>query len=200
VLLSWSTYVALGDSLTAGRGDEGRDGRPVGWAQRLADILSVRTTVRCRLINLAADGANVSQVLSKQLPGVAACRPDLVSVTVGLNDIRVRSFDEMNFKAELGQLFEALAATQATLLTCTLPDLTSVMTLSADLTDVVRERIRLASDIIREQAESYGAVCLDAWAMPAAADPEMYGPDRVHPNARGHQFIAAACADKLAPR
>jgi lysophospholipase L1-like esterase len=200
LLLSWSTYVAIGDSLTAGRGDEGRDGRPVGWAQRLADVLSVRTGVRCRLINMAVEAATVSQVRRKQLPGVAACRPDLVSVTAGINDVRARGFDEMDFKAELGQLFEALAATQATLLTCTLPDLTAVMNLSPDLTDIVRERLRLASDIIREQAESYGAVCLDLWAMPAAADPELYGPDRVHPGSRGHQFIAAACADKLAPR
>jgi len=198
--LSWSTYVALGDSLTAGRGDEGRDGRPVGWAQRLADILSVRTTVRCRLINLAVDGATVGQVLAKQLPGVSACRPDLVSVTVGMNDIRSRGFDEMGFKAGLGQLLEALAATQATLLTCTLPDLAAVLQLSPELTDMVRERTRLASAIIREQAKSYGALCLDAWAMPAAADPDLYGPDRIHPNARGHQFIAAACADQLAPR
>ena len=198
--MSWSTYVALGDSLTAGRGDEGRDGRPVGWAQRLADILSVRTTVRCRLINLAVDGATVGQVLAKQLPGVSACRPDLVSVTVGMNDIRSRGFDEMGFKAGLGQLLEALAATQATLLTCTLPDLAAVLQLSPELTDMVRERTRLASAIIREQAKSYGALCLDAWAMPAAADPDLYGPDRMHPNARGHQFIAAACADQLAPR
>ncbi|HTS98258.1 MAG TPA: SGNH/GDSL hydrolase family protein [Streptosporangiaceae bacterium] len=198
--MSWSTYVALGDSLTAGRGDEGRDGRPVGWAQRLADILSVRTTVRCRLINLAVDGATVGQVLAKQLPGVSACRPDLVSVTVGMNDIRSRGFDEMGFKAGLGQLLEALAATQATLLTCTLPDLAAVLQLSPELTDMVRERTRLASAIIREQAKSYGALCLDAWAMPAAADPDLYGPDRIHPNARGHQFIAAACADQLAPR
>jgi phosphatidylinositol alpha 1,6-mannosyltransferase len=139
-------------------------------------------------------------VRGKQLPGVAACRPDLVSVTVGMNDVRARGFDEMNFKAELGQLFEALAATQATLLACTLPDITAVMRLSPELTDVVRERLRLASDIIREQAESYGALCVDAWAMPEAADPELYGPDHVHLGSRGHQLMAAACADKLAPR
>jgi lysophospholipase L1-like esterase len=198
--LSWSTYVALGDSLTAGRGDEGRDGRPVGWAQRLADVLSVRTAVRCRLINLAVDSATVGQVLDKQLPAVSACRPDLVSVTVGMNDVRVRGFDELSFKAGLGQLLEALAATQATVLTCTLPDVTTVMALSPELAEVARERLRLASDIIREQAESYGAVCVDAWAMPAAADPELYAPDHLHPNGRGHQFLAAACADQLAPR
>jgi lysophospholipase L1-like esterase len=198
--VAWSTYVAIGDSLTAGRGDEGRDGRPIGWAQRLADILSVRTTQRCSLTNLAVDGAGVHDVLSKQLPAVAARKPDLVSVTVGINDIRRRDFDELSFKADLGQLFEALAATQATLLTCTLPDLTVIMLLSQELREVVRERMRLASDIIREQAESYGAVCLDAWSLPGVTDPELYGPDRLHPNSRGHQLIAAACADKLAPR
>jgi lysophospholipase L1-like esterase len=198
--LNWSTYVALGDSLTAGRGDEGRDGRPIGWAQRLADVLSVRTTVRCRLINLAVDGATVGQVLAKQLPAVAACQPDLVSVTVGMNDIRVRGFDELSFKADLGQLLESLAATQATLLTCTLPDITAIMALSPDLAEVARDRLRLASDIIREQAQSYGARCLDAWAMPDVADPDLYAPDRVHLNSRGHQLMAAACADLLAPR
>jgi lysophospholipase L1-like esterase len=198
--LSWSTYVALGDSLTAGTGDEGRDGRPVGFAQRLADVLSVRTAVRCRLINLAVDGATAGQVLRKQLPAVTACRPDLVSVTVGMNDVRARSFDELRFKADLGQLLEALAATQATVLTCTLPDVTAVMALSPELAEVARERLRLASDIIREQAESHGALCVDAWAMPEAADPELYGPDHMHLGSRGHQLMAAACADKLAPR
>ena len=198
--MAWSTYVAIGDSLTAGRGDEGRDGRPIGWAQRLADILGVRTTVRCSLTNLAVDGATVHEVLSKQLPAVAARKPDLVSLTVGINDIRRRDFDELSFKADLGQLFEALAATQATLLTCTLPDLSVIMSLSQELQEVVRERMRLASDIIREQAESYGAVCLDAWSLPGVTDPDLYAPDRLHPNSKGHQFIAAACADKLAPR
>jgi lysophospholipase L1-like esterase len=198
--LTWSTYVALGDSLTAGTGDAGRDGRPVGWAQRLADVLSVRTGARCRLTNLAVDGATVRQVLSEQLPAAAAMRPDLVSVTMGMNDIRARSFDELNFKSGLGQLLEGLAATEATILTCTLPDITTIMGLSPEMTEIARERMRLASDIIREQAESYGAICLDAWSLPGITDPDLYAPDRVHPNGRGHQLMAAAFADKLAPR
>jgi lysophospholipase L1-like esterase len=198
--LTWSTYVAVGDSLTAGTGDAGRDGLRIGWAQRLADILSVRTAVRCRLTNLAVDNATVSQVFSGQLPAAAAARPDLLSLTVGMNDIRTRRFDELKFKAGLGQLLEALAATEATILTSTLPDITAVMGLSPEMGEVARERTRLASDIIREQAESYGAICLDAWAMPDLADVDLYGPDRVHPNGRGHQLIAAAFADKLAPR
>jgi lysophospholipase L1-like esterase len=198
--LTWSTYVALGDSLTAGRGDEGRDGRPVGWAQRLADILSVRTAVRCTLTKLAVDRATVSQVLRDQLPAAVAAEPDLVSVTVGMNDIRARGFDELKFKVSLGQLLEGLAATEATILTCTLPNIATLMPLSPDMVGTVRERMRLASDIIREQAQSYGAICLDAWSDPAVAEPDLYSPDRIHPNSRGHQLMAAAFADKVAPR
>jgi lysophospholipase L1-like esterase len=198
--LSWSNFVALGDSLTAGKGDAGPGGHPVGWAQRLADVLSVRTAVRCTLTNMADERATVSSVLKEQLPKVAAAEPDLVSVTVGMNDIRARGFDEMTFKSELGQLLEGLAATKAKVLTCTLPNIAAIMPLPPDLTEIARERMRLASDIIREQAESYHAVCLDAWSLPGISDPELYSADKMHPNGKGHQFIAAAFADKLAPR
>lgn len=198
--MAWPTYVALGDSLTSGAGDTGPDGRRVGWAQRLADILSVRTAAPCKLTNLAADGATVSQVLSEQLPAATAARPALISVTVGMDDIRARGFDELSFKAALGQLLEALAATGATVLTCTIPDITAIMTLSPEMAELARERMRLACDIIREQAESCHAVCLDTGSLPGLTDPGRYSPDRVHPNGRGHQLIAAAFADKLAPR
>lgn len=200
VLLSWSNFVALGDSLTAGKGDAGPGGHPVGWAQRLADVLSVRTAVRCTLTNMAEDRATVSSVLKEQLPKVAPVQPDLVSVTVGMNDIRARGFDEMAFKSELGQLLEGLAGTKAKVLTCTLPNIAAIMPLPPELTEIARERMRLASDIIREQAESYEAVCLDAWSLPGISDPELYSADRMHPNGKGHQLIAAAFADKLAPR
>ncbi len=198
--MSWSNFVALGDSLTAGKGDAGPGGHPVGWAQRLADVLSVRTAVRCTLTNMAEDRATVSSVLKEQLPKVAAAEPDLVSVTVGMNDIRARGFDEMAFKSELGQLLEGLAGTKAKVLTCTLPNIAAIMPLPPELTEIARERMRLASDIIREQADSYEAVCLDAWSLPGISDPELYSADRMHPNGKGHQFIAAAFADKLAPR
>ena len=39
-----------------------------------------------------------------------------------------------------------------------------------------------------------------AYLLPGLTDPELYSPDRMHPNGKGHQFIAAAFADKLAPR
>jgi lysophospholipase L1-like esterase len=195
--LGWGSYVAVGDSLTAGRDDHGPGGARIGWARRLAGILSARTAVPCALTNLAADGASAGVVLERQLPGVARLAPDLASVTVGMNDIRDPGFTGARFAAELGRLLDGLAATGATVLTCTLPDIAAIMPLPAHLVDLARQRMRQASDIIREQAAARGVVCLDVWAMPGAADPGLFGPDRIHPNASGHQLMADAFAALL---
>jgi lysophospholipase L1-like esterase len=195
--LNWSNYVALGDSLTAGRDDHGPGGVRVGWARRLADTLSARTAVPCVLTNLAADGAGLAAVLERQLPSVAPIGPDLVSVTVGMNDVRDPAFSQESFAAGLGRLLDGLTATGATVLTCTLLDIAAVISLPADLVDIARWRMRRVSDIIREQAACRGAVCLDIWAMPGAADPDLFGPDRIHPNASGHRLMAGAFADLL---
>src|SRR5947209_18150564 len=189
---SWPRYAALGDSLTAGRDDHGPGGVRIGWARRLAGMLGERTGVPCTLTNLAADGASVGVVLARQLPAVGAGWPDLVSVTVGMNDIRDPGFRPERFAAGLGTLLDGLAVTGATVLTCTLPDIAGIMPLPAGVVGVARQRLRQASDIIREQAAHRGAICLDAWAMPEAADPALFGPDRIHPNASGHQLIADA--------
>jgi lysophospholipase L1-like esterase len=196
-VLSWTSYVAVGDSLTAGRDDAGADGVRIGWARRLAGLLSARTGVPCGLVNLAADGAGVTAVLERQLPSVAPLGPDLVSFTVGMNDIRNPEFSEAGFAAGLERLLDGLTATGATVLTCTLPDIAAAIPLPAGLVEVARQRMRAASRIIREQALRRGVVCLDLWAMPEACDPGLFGPDRIHPNASGHRLMAATVADLL---
>jgi lysophospholipase L1-like esterase len=199
-VLNWSNYVALGDSLTAGRDDQGPGGARIGWARRLAGILAERTETPCALTNLAADGVSVSWVTEYQLPSVARLRPDLVSVTVGMNDIRDPDFSPDRFAAEVGRLLDGLVRTGATVLTCTLPDIAGILPLPAGLVELARLRMRQASDAIREAAAARGALCLDAWSMPGAADPGLFGPDRIHPNASGHQLLATACADLLLAR
>ena len=186
----WPNYVALGDSLTAGRDDYGTEGGRIGWARRLAAILGTRTGVPCSL-------TNVDVVLEWQLPVAARLGPDLVSVTVGVNDIRDPGFGADRFAAGVGRVLDGLTVTGATILTCTLPDIAGIMSLPEDLVGPARQLMRQASDIIRDQAAAHGALCLDIWATPTAADPRLFGSDRIHPNASGHQLLAAACADLL---
>src|ERR1041384_4345200 len=129
---SWPRYVALGDSLTAGRDDIGAGGVRIGGAGRLGGMGGGRAGVPCALTNLARDGASVEAVLAWQLPSlepataVEAWRPDLVSVTVGMNDIRDPGFEPGRFAAAVGTLLDGLAGTGATVLTCTLPDIAGI--------------------------------------------------------------------------
>jgi lysophospholipase L1-like esterase len=175
-------------------------------------MLGERTGVPCALTNLAADGASVDVVLAGQLPAVVRHGseehegpgrhggPDLVSVTVGMNDIRDPGFGAERFAAGLGTLLDGLTGTGATVLTCTLPDIAGIMPLPAGVVEVARQRLRQASEVIREAAARRGVICLDVWAMPEAADPGLFGPDRIHPNARGHQVIADAFVTLLLER
>jgi lysophospholipase L1-like esterase len=201
--MAWRAYAALGDSLTAGRDDTGPGGSRIGWARRLAGLLAARTGTPCAVAVLAADGASVTDILRDQVPRLAGpgpagdSGPDLVSVTAGMNDIRVPGFREADFAAGLGRLLDGLAATGATVLTCTLPDITPHLPLPAEHAAPARQRMRQASDVIREQSARCGAVCLDLWARPGADDPALFGPDRIHPNAAGHQLLATAFADLL---
>lgn len=190
--MAWSTFVALGDSLSAGRGDPDVDGRLMGWPVRLSDLLG------CSLTNLAADRATTTQVLSEQLPALGAFEPDLVSVTVGMNDIRAPEFTGEAFAAELRRIFDGLDATGATLLTCTLPDIAERLPVDPALVPLVRERMGEVSEIIRAEAAGRGALCVDSWVRPEVADPAIYSEDRLHLNGRGHQLLAGAFAELLA--
>ncbi len=140
--MAWPTYLALGDSLSTGRGDTGSDGRRIGWTRRLAGLLTERTAVPCALTNLAVDGAAVPGILDTQLPAVCGSRPDLASVTVGMNDIRARDFDPRVFADGLRRLLDGLAGTGATVLTCTLPDIAGIISLPPDLVGIARQRMR----------------------------------------------------------
>ncbi|MBO0837226.1 MAG: hypothetical protein J2P28_17195, partial [Actinobacteria bacterium] len=124
--------------------------------------------------------------------------PDLVSITVGMNDIRGVEFRVSEFSADLQRLLDALSATGATILTCTLPDIAAVVELPVQYVEVARKRLGEASEIIRDQSARHNAVCLDTWAMRDLAEsPGLFTADRLHPNTSGHRRLAAAFADLL---
>jgi len=92
----WSSYVAIGDSLSEGLwdvppGTEPNEDPPVrGWADRLAEHLSARRIAAgqspLRYANLAIRGKLLEPILAEQLPRALAMKPDLVSIIGGGND------------------------------------------------------------------------------------------------------------------
>lgn len=191
-----STFVALGDSLTAGKGDLDPEGRPVGWARRLCGLLSARSGTEFEFTNLAVNHATTDDVLTAQLPGLAGLHPDLVTISAGMNDIR-GAFDKDHFARKIEEVFAGAVATGATVATMTLPNIVWMLPLPAELLPVARELMEQANDGIRRKAEAHGVLYLDAWYADEASDPAFWDEDRVHPNTNGHSLIAEAFAEML---
>lgn len=77
------TYVILGDSYALGIGATTvRNGYPGRIAAKIKD--SGRSV---RMVNLSSKDATLDDVISNQIPKVANYKPDLVTVTVGMQDI-----------------------------------------------------------------------------------------------------------------
>lgn len=77
------TYVALGDSLTAGvGGNTFNESYPYQIAKRIAKQFNTEVT----LVNLAVPGATASDILATQIPQVFAYHPSLITLMVGTND------------------------------------------------------------------------------------------------------------------
>jgi lysophospholipase L1-like esterase len=89
---AFTSYVAIGDSLSEGLGDFGFEARRenCGWTDRLAAMLSLeanRHSVQFRYANLALRGSKLSRIMTDQLEAALRLQPDLVTIMAGSNDM-----------------------------------------------------------------------------------------------------------------
>ena len=188
----YSRYVALGDSTTEGLDDPRPDGTYRGWADRLAERLAVENP-DLLYANLAIRGRRICQVREEQLEPALALRPDVATVVGGLNDLLRRRYDPDATAGHLEAMLEALRAQGATVLTFTLPDLSSI----APPARIVRARLAAYNQAIRDIAQRTGALVLDLDAEPVALHPLLWSVDRLHASALGHERIASGFAHEL---
>jgi lysophospholipase L1-like esterase len=184
----WRRFVALGDSLTEGIGDVGPDGTPTGWADRFAAALAAEQG-ELAYANLAIRGLTTAEVLATQLAPAVALRPDLVSAIVGMNDLIRPILDMPRLHSQLNALVGVLAATDAVVLTATLPNPGSVVPLPSVLQRRFAARVDRFNDLVREVSAEHGARCLDIAQYPMDA-PDLRCADRLHPSPYGHQRLA----------
>jgi len=189
-------YVAIGDSSTEGLDDPDGTGGFRGWANRLAEHVA-RVQGGLEYANLAVRGRRTRQVLDEQLAPALAMRPDLATIFAGTNDVVRRNFDLKAVGADLGCMQRALVSQGATVLTFTLPDLSSLMPLARLVTPGLSARVSALNGELRRVAAENRVVLVDLARHPVAADPRLWSDDRLHANALGHERIAAALAHAL---
>ncbi|NNC12022.1 SGNH/GDSL hydrolase family protein [Planctomonas sp. JC2975] len=174
-------YVALGDSAAQGIGAS----RPeFGYVGILGDRIAARSGCSVRTVNLAVSGATVAQAVDYQVPRLEARRPDVVTVSIGANDIT--SWDATAFETALGTVFDAL------------PPHAIVADLPCFYLPHNERLVAEANRVVRRLAAARGLVV--APLHETTRRPGLFGVltmfagDRFHPNDRGYRVWASAFA------
>ncbi|QCB95836.1 SGNH/GDSL hydrolase family protein [Arthrobacter sp. PAMC25564] len=190
---SWSRYVAMGDSFTAGLGDPEplSPGGIRGWADRTAEELSARRD-DFAYANLAINGLLLRQILDQQLGPALELKPDLVTLSAGGNDLVFHRSDPDRLAVALDAAVRQLAATGATVVLFTGPDWGETPLLGH-----TRGKVAVFNENIRTIAARHNGIIADLWTLRQLAHPQMWDPDRLHFSPLGHHTIATMVLDTL---
>jgi lysophospholipase L1-like esterase len=189
-----TTYVAMGDSFTAGL----EPGKP-RWPDELADALGPDV----RYENLAEVGATSEQVEREQLPRAIELEPNLVTLICGANDVLDSTRpDPDEYAVRLSRMFARLRrrAPHAEILTATYPDLSRFLDLRPRSRARVEKGMKLFNAACRAVARRHEIVLLEGFDHPAAERRGTFADDGFHPSAEGHRRAAAEILRSLSSR
>ena len=189
-------YVAIGDSLSEGFSNWGRDERSIGFAQVLADQIRVLVPA-LEFHNLGVSGARTADVLHRQVERAVALKPDLLTLVVGANDVPRTSIEHFrrDYLTLLGRL---RSGTGGLVLAANLPRFAHLLPPQyAAFRIPLRSRIEVFNQIIAEAATTHGVLLVDLHSSDVPEDPRNVSGDGFHPNARGYRAMAGAFAEVL---
>lgn len=189
-----NSYVALGDSFTAGNGLEPRR----RWPDLLAAELSAGRE-NFNYLNLARDGADSRQVLATIRPAIEL-QPDLITMTCGANDVLLSTRPDLDgfegrFDYMLRQLRDGIP--ELRLLVSTYPDGWEMPGLGPRTAQRIDRGIRAVNRTIIELAFAHGVPCMDVTSHPGAKEPGNLDADGLHPSALGHRRAAVEYAQAI---
>jgi len=178
------TYVALGDSLTAG---VGTTDIKQSFPYLIADNMSIKHGP-VKLIDLGVPGAKSKDVLSDQLGTAVASNPDYITVLIGVNDIHglvpVNAFKK-NLLEIVGQL---KSQTHAEVALINLPYMGSPKLLYPPYNFYFSLRTWQYNRVIAEICAQSQIKCVDLYSanLKYAKDKNFYASDYFHPTANGY--------------
>ena len=192
---SYSRYVAIGDSWTEGVGDPDptRPNGVRGWADLVAEALAAHRE-DFRYANLAIRGRTVEEILDEQLAPALDLKPDLLTIQGGGNDLlHVR----VDIDALVGSIDAAVAkandvGARVVLFTHGTP--------AAGPFRVLRGRVAVFNELLREVVDTHDAALVDNWRLREARDPRYWDEDRIHLSPFGHHLAARHVLNSLGVR
>lgn len=134
-----------------------------------------------------------AQVKAEQLGPALKLKPDLATVTAGMNDLIRPGFDGARIVADVEEMFARLTTSGVQVATLTFPDIGKIAPIARRLLP----RVLDLNARIQAAADRHGAVVLDSFPHAITTDPRMWSPDRLHASPLGHARIASGMAHAL---
>ncbi len=190
------TYVSLGDSLTAGVGATAEDKT---YPYLLAKLLTDKQNAQVTVVNLASPGATAEDVLKFQVPLVAELHPDIVTVAVGINDMRNQVPAEM-FRQTMSAIADKLASTTKHLNIINIPYLGSSSVFILPYRYYFNWQTKRYNSLLKNTLTGRQFNLIDAFSLThkkAFTDPEYYSTDGFHPSDSGFDFWSKVLYERL---
>ncbi|MFG1807939.1 GDSL-type esterase/lipase family protein [Streptomyces sp. NPDC049040] len=188
--LTYTSFVAVGDSFTEGMSDLLPDGDYRGWADLLAARLAALPHAAdgdgFRYANLAVRGKLIRQIAESQVDAAAAMDADLVTLVGGLNDVLRPGCDVDAVCGHLESAVRRLAPSCGQLVLMRSP------ARRGPVATRFLPRMEQLFAFIDELAAEHGAIVVDLYGAEVLGDPRMWADDRLHLTAEGHERVAEA--------
>jgi phosphatidylinositol alpha 1,6-mannosyltransferase len=187
-----TTYVAMGDSFTAGV-----DPEAPRWPDELARSLGGRYE------NLAVVGATSEHVELDQLERALELEPDVVTLVCGANDVLLCTRPDPDaYAARLSRMFARLRRERhgVVIATATYPDVSQFLRLRPRSRIRVERGMRRFNAACRAVARRHHVVLLEGFDHPAAAQRSTFADDGFHPSEEGHRAAAREFLSALRQR
>jgi lysophospholipase L1-like esterase len=194
--MTFTRYIALGDSFTEGMTDEIVNGEFRGWADRIADVMG-KQTPDFTYMSLAVRGKLLPQVLNDQVSQIAPYvegKQTLVSFHAGANDVIRPNYNPAITLPLYLEAAQKVAATGCTLMLFTVME---QPTSEGKTGEIWQSRFHEFNKIVRHAAELTGAVLIDWNVAPFLSDLRFLAVDRLHLNEEGHYRVAQGVLEKL---
>jgi len=191
-------YAALGDSLTAGVGVD-------NYNQSYPYIISEEMAEENKVIlgDYSLLGARTEDLISKNLlSGAVKDSPDMVTVLIGVNDVR-ENISEKEFKKNYEYIVNELVDnTVAKIYLINIPFIGSDTLYLPPYNYYFKDKTFKFNNIIKSIAEEHNLDYIDI-ATPTKEifrkDGIYYSVDSLHPSAEGYKFIAEIIYDGINP-
>lgn len=182
-------YVAIGDSTVQGLGATTPQR---SYAGIIFEVIK-STYKNAQFHNLGVMDSRVKDVLQYQLKKAISLSPDLITISIGANDIRRRT-SSIEFERDLHTLLLTLKKeTLAEIVINNIPDMSLTPAVPKKLKTLSRIQVNRFNQRITRQAKKVGVILVDLYALSQIYGknyPEMISQDGFHPSDFGYAIWA----------